>query len=391
MKKNKNEMIKKYSEIVGNTNFAYDPDVYASEEMLKKAHTDFINRIGKNSFFDLMINSIKHFVLILNRNMQVVYINAELQKYLNKDKVDESLGRRLGDVFNCQHWIEEKQACGSSQDCINCGVFSALLKGVAGKEAEQECMLQSHDGIAHHFMVKTSPLEIETEAYIVVSLTDIREKKQREHLEHIFFHDLINTTGALQGFIQVFEKTAYEDKNRILEMVKNIVAKLLDEIRAQQQLIKMEAGNLRVEKSSLNSQDFLKEFIGFYSSFSYVQGKHIVLEEGSESFDFFSDRALLSRVLLNLIKNALEEEGNDAIVVVSARKNDENKAEFFVKNKRVIAEDVQPQVFTKSFSTKGIGRGLGAFSSKMLVERYLQGEISFVSNKQEGTVFKIVL
>jgi sensor histidine kinase regulating citrate/malate metabolism len=60
-----------------------------------------------------------------------------------------------------------------------------------------------------------------------------------------------------------------------------------------------------------------------------------------------------------------------------------------VKNSLLIPHDVQLQIFQKSFSTKGKGRGLGTFSIKLLTERYLGGTVHFVSSEETGTVFTI--
>lgn len=49
--------------------------------------------------------------------------------------------------------------------------------------------------------------------------------------------------------------------------------------------------------------------------------------------------------------------------------------------------DVQLQVFQRSFSTKGIGRGLGTYSIRLLSERYLSGRVSFTSTPEAGTTF----
>ena len=53
--------------------------------------------------------------------------------------------------------------------------------------------------------------------------------------------------------------------------------------------------------------------------------------------------------------------------------------------------DVQLQLFQRSFSTKGESRGIGTYSIKLLIENYLKGKVSFVSNKTVGTVISIEL
>lgn len=49
------------------------------------------------------------------------------------------------------------------------------------------------------------------------------------------------------------------------------------------------------------------------------------------------------------------------------------------------------QIFQRSFSTKGKGRGIGTYSVRLLSENYLKGNISFVSNEYEGTIFTVEL
>jgi sensor histidine kinase regulating citrate/malate metabolism len=48
---------------------------------------------------------------------------------------------------------------------------------------------------------------------------------------------------------------------------------------------------------------------------------------------------------------------------------------------------VQLQVFNRSFSTKGAGRGLGTYSMKLLTERFLGGRVWFTSTREAGTTF----
>ncbi|MPN46151.1 hypothetical protein SDC9_193734 [bioreactor metagenome] len=53
--------------------------------------------------------------------------------------------------------------------------------------------------------------------------------------------------------------------------------------------------------------------------------------------------------------------------------------------------DSQLQIFNRSFSTKGDGRGLGTYSIRLLGEKYLKGHVGFTSNKNDGTTFFIRL
>ncbi len=52
-------------------------------------------------------------------------------------------------------------------------------------------------------------------------------------------------------------------------------------------------------------------------------------------------------------------------------------------------EAVQLQLFQRSFTTKGLGRGIGTYSIRLLTERYLGGKVSFTSTPAAGTRFEL--
>jgi sensor histidine kinase regulating citrate/malate metabolism len=56
-----------------------------------------------------------------------------------------------------------------------------------------------------------------------------------------------------------------------------------------------------------------------------------------------------------------------------------------------MTREVQLQVFRRSFSTKGRGRGFGTYYAKLVAGRYLKGTVSFQSSAAEGTVFSVSL
>jgi signal transduction histidine kinase len=87
-----------------------------------------------------------------------------------------------------------------------------------------------------------------------------------------------------------------------------------------------------------------------------------------------------------MTRNALEASQPGDIIRISCREVG-HEVEFRVHNPAVMAETVQLQVFQRSFSTKGVGRGLGTYSMKLLSERYLRGTVTFESMDGRGTSF----
>ena len=100
-----------------------------------------------------------------------------------------------------------------------------------------------------------------------------------------------------------------------------------------------------------------------------------------------SDHTLLLRVLGNMLKNALEASAPGEIVTLGTECA-EDQVVFWVRNPAFMPREVQLQVFKRSFSTKGPGRGIGTYSIRLLVTRFLQGSVDFESSQEHGTTFR---
>ena len=61
----------------------------------------------------------------------------------------------------------------------------------------------------------------------------------------------------------------------------------------------------------------------------------------------------------------------------------------WVHNDNYMDERVKTLVFHRSFSTKGEGRGIGTYSMKLFGEKFLKGQVNFISKQEEGTTFYI--
>jgi signal transduction histidine kinase len=107
--------------------------------------------------------------------------------------------------------------------------------------------------------------------------------------------------------------------------------------------------------------------------------------EGEEVW-VMGDRVVLRRVFLNMLKNAREASGPGDKVSVRI-KEDGGRVKIGIHNPAVMPPAVRSQVFQRSFSTKGSGRGLGTYSIKLFTTNYMNGNITFRSEKGFGTEF----
>jgi signal transduction histidine kinase len=140
----------------------------------------------------------------------------------------------------------------------------------------------------------------------------------------------------------------------------------------------------------VNSIESIGSVINIISSHEVGHNKIVLIAEDSYDTEFMTDRSLLQRIILNLLKNALEATPYEGIVLAGSEYRGGN-IRFWVRNEGVIPHHVQMQIFKRSFSTKGKGRGLGTYSVRLLAENYLKGKTGFISNEKEGTVFFVDL
>ena len=120
-----------------------------------------------------------------------------------------------------------------------------------------------------------------------------------------------------------------------------------------------------------------------------VPERKLVIDGRVESVVFETDAALLSRVLINMVKNALEATPKGGTVTLGCR-TDGPDIRFEVHNPTAIPRDIAMQIFQRSFSTKSAGRGLGTYSMKLIGERFLGGRVGFTTSEAEGTTFHAI-
>ena len=118
--------------------------------------------------------------------------------------------------------------------------------------------------------------------------------------------------------------------------------------------------------------------------------RHVVVAPSETSAQFHTDPTLLLRILGNMVKNALEASRDGAVVTIS-HGTKPGHVWFAVHNPGFIPEEIQSRIFTRSFSTKGAGRGLGTYGMRLLAERFLAGRVEFRSDPVDGTTFRVIL
>ncbi|MFA6980193.1 MAG: ATP-binding protein [Ignavibacteriaceae bacterium] len=351
--------------------------------------------IENNPTIMQLLEGFPDLALILNENRQLVAFNSKACAYVPEAIQTNVYGMRPGEAVDCIHAKEMPAGCGTSKFCVECGAVKAIVQTIDNKEsAIEECRITRKKNDIEESLdlrVHTSVININEKAFTLFSIKDIAGEKRRYTLERIFFHDILNTAGALDGLISLLPDSEGEELVDLETTLPKISTQLINEIIAQRQLLSAETGALVPEISVLSLNKILNEAGLLYTGHEVAKRKTISIKLIDTDVEFKSDKTLLVRSIGNLIKNALEASKAGDEVRVSA---DISPKEVFIHvwNSTVMPQNVQLQMFQRSFSTKAAsGRGIGTYSVKLLVEQYLKGKISFTSDEESKTTFTITL
>ncbi|HEY3440875.1 MAG TPA: ATP-binding protein [Paludibaculum sp.] len=351
-------------------------------------------QVGDGSALMAMLDAAPGMVALLNLERQIVFCNEACAKAGGLADKADALGMRPGELLNCIHATDLPGGCGTSDSCRYCGLAQALQGGMQGKAGSGECLLQcrSHDGEnSAEYAMEVRPMPELGAGWQCYSLTDISSEKRREALERTFFHDILNRAGAVQSVSSMLaeDDMTAEERSDFLGMLALSARALVDEIHSQRTLLAAEKGELAVEITECDSVEALKGAAATCQAFGLAESRHVILLPGAQSIRFSTDAALLGRILINLLKNALEASGAGMAVTATCTMPEPGRVSFSVHNETVMADHVRAQVFRRSFSTKGAGRGLGTYSIKLMTESYLGGRAWFSSAAGEGTTFHV--
>jgi len=335
--------------------------------------------------------SVPDVLLFLNENRQIVFANEATFCFLGVEPTPELLGNRPGEAFGCTHATETAGGCGTTEFCQTCGAVQAILAAQRGVSDIKECRIAINNSCdALDLKVSTTPFEYEGEQFTICALQDISHEKRRQTLERTFFHDVLNTAGGLRGYAELLVESEPDEVPEVATTVSKISQHLIEEIETQRSLLAAEADELSVNLDELKTKEILEELAVVYRRHEVAKDKNITVAAESEGVAFRSDYTLLLRVLGNMLKNALEATSAGESVTLGARR-DADQVEFWVNNPAFMPRDVQLQVFKRSFSTKGQGRGIGTYSIRLLVSKYLGGAVDFSSSPAQGTTFRVRL
>jgi len=351
--------------------------------------------IEAQKLFTELFGSLTGICAIINNERQIVYANNEFLEMIGVKTLEPILGKRPGEVISCVNADIGHFGCGTSLSCKYCGAVNAIIESqrIQGRSTREARISSSVNGKQKSWdlNITSSPIKLDGQTFYALTLQDISNEKKLMAIERVFFHDLINIAGGLNGLLTILKMEADpEEISDLINKAEEASQTILEEIMSYSKLRAAEDGEIVVRIERVGTGELIRSAISRIGFHEVGQNKKIDIDAHSADIDIETDKLLLQRILINLLKNALEAtEANGTVGIMVVEKND--KLIISVKNDGVMPDEVRAQVFQRSFSTKGRDRGLGTYSVRLMAENYLKGRVSLKSTVAEGTIFSVEL
>ena len=330
-------------------------------------------------------------LLVLNHQRQIVAINNTFMEFLGIENPESTLGLRPGEALGCIYVQDSPSGCGTSKMCASCGAAVAIVSSLEnGQPAERTCTLQANRNgklVELILQVQSHPVVLDEQQYVLVFIHDITLHYERSCMARAFFHDINN---MLQVLISASELLQDETTSPYAETILNTSLKLHKEIAIQRALMKDEGYCYQPVWEMINTGKIASDLADIFKQHPITDSKELVINPDIPDITFKSDISLLTRILCNLIINALEatDTGGSSRLTI---KQQETNLVFEVWNAQKIDDTVIDRVFHRNYSTKeGSGRGIGTYSVKLFGETVLGGKVDFRTS-EEGTTFWLTI
>ncbi len=268
---------------------------------------------------------------------------------------------------------------------------------------EGEALLKQKDGRKIFIHLSTASFKEEGDTYLVFSLQEIQRLKrlERERLEMNHWaslglmveeiaHQIRNPIASIGGYAQRLLKIypISQKGNSYVHRILNDTKRLEKTIQRVEEYVL--TPRPVYQKESLS--DIMTSTLQTLSEVTHEKGISFNLEMGSlkGQGDFYTDKALISRVLLHLFQNSIDAiphhsgGGKRRTIQINLFGNGDGIGISISDKGEGIAKKNIHHIFEPFFSTRPDHIGLGLTFSKKIIEE-LGGEISVESRLQKGT------
>ena len=358
---------------------------------VKQLKEEYGRRQGLRKLNDLILDTTPIGMLTITKKGSIIQFNREAEKMLGeslKEKnlfalklfKEEELGNRLGDI---EH---ERQAAD---------------------------LTVLHNGIQHHFLIESIP--IEGTEQILMLITDVSERIEEEKI--LIQKEKMATLGELSAGIAHNLRSPLAAAKGLPELVlsevQNGTVKITRRVEGKQVKDTDTEDNLRtisdsMEKalSIINSiMEFSKKEPGqfeivelgviideVYTLIEHkLKGKKVTFSNKVGPCKLFADRNMITQIFINLFNNAINAVKDRGAIEVHCKQEKGKTLIHFIDNGVGVDRDKMDQIFEPFFTTTGKanGTGIGLSITRKMVTLH-GGSIKALPRSGGGTIIEII-
>ena len=243
-----------------------------------------------------------------------------------------------------------------------------------------------------------SSITIQEKNYRIIALNDIgHELDEREidswiRLTRVLTHEMMNSltpvTSLSETLLTLPGARQDEELRQGLETIHTTGKGLANFVMSYRKLTRLPSP----EPTLFDVRPFL-ERMAQLAKHQHPSHIRIVLEEVQEDLMAFADESMMTQVVINLLKNAVQAIGGtkEGEIRIRAYVDSQDIVRMEVANNGPkIAPEVAEQMFIPFFTTKEEGSGIGLSLSKQMM-RLQGGSITLLPYRNEWTTFVVII
>ena len=244
-----------------------------------------------------------------------------------------------------------------------------------------------------------SSITIQEKVYRIIALNDItHELDEREidswiRLTRVLTHEMMNSltpvTSLSETLLELPGAQQDEELRQGLETIHTTGKGLVNFVMSYRRLTRLPSP----EPTLFDVCPFLERMIQLAKHQHPSPNIRITLEKVQEDLMLYADESMMTQVLTNLLKNAVQAIGADKEGEIRLRAycDEQDVVRIEVSNNGPkIAPEIAEQMFVPFFTTKEEGSGIGLSLSKQMM-RLQGGNVSLLPYRDEWTTFVVMV
>lgn len=313
-----------------------------------------------------MMENISTAIVVLEENGAVKYCNTPFLKMMN-----------ISSISNI------KQLSNQDREFIK-AFMQACKDGEAIVKRENELGKSEYS-------IRRSNATLSGKEVYILSINDIskeideNEQKSWEKLIRVLTHEIMNTVSPIVSLSEAMEHDEPDPRRREgLQTIKKSSKELIKFVQTYRDL----TGLSKPNKTAFQLKDLVEKVIRLTEEHFRNSGAVCTYEEKAEDILIYGDEGQISRIFINLLKNAVQAGAHT--VRIEADIDEKDRVCINVANDgRPIPEGSRDNIFVPFFSTKEDGSGIGLSLSRQIMHMH-DGSLSLRSSDINGTVFSMV-